>query len=59
MALPAIWRDYPGHIAQSIEDTLDKYSLDDNGKRVEVTTGIGLLGAPVGSKKFARELFAQ
>ena len=52
-ALPAIRREYLTIVSTSVTRAVQTYSVGKQGEMVEITTGIRLLGAPVGSQTFA------
>ena len=52
-ALPAIRSEYPTIASTSVTRVVQIYSVGKQGEMVEITTGIHLLGAPVGSQAFA------
>ena len=52
-ALPAIRSKYPTIVSTSVTRAVQTYSVGKQGEMVEITTGIRLLGAPVGSQMSA------
>ena len=58
-ALLSIRSEYPTIVSTSVTRAVQTYSVGKQGEMVEITTGIRLLGAPVGSQTFAESFLLE